>query len=127
MAATPEKRLARDYTLQALVNAVDGVREVLSGRGSTVYAFHIDANESDPSEAVTYREDAVGMTPAHMNFTSGVFDYGSWGDAFFMPRPCMLKADGTVDYYLDPDDYTKKIDGTTASDVGNTAYAGTTL
>lgn len=127
MAATPEKRLARDYTLQALVNAVDGVREVLSGRGSTVYAFHIDANESDPSEAVTYREDAVGMTPAHMNFTSGVFDYGSWGDAFFMPRPCMLKADSTVDYYLDPDDYTKKIDGTTASDVGNTAYAGNAM
>lgn len=126
MAATPEKRLARDYTLQALVNAVDGVREVLSGRGSTIYAFHIDANESDPSEAVTYLKDAVGMVPAKMNFTSGKFEWGSWQDAFFMPKPCMLNSDGTVDYYLDPDDYTKKEDGT-PSDVANTAYDGNAM
>jgi hypothetical protein len=35
----------------------------------------------------------------------------------------MVKTDGTVDYYLDPDDYTKKADGT-ASDVANTSYDG---
>ena len=38
----------------------------------------------------------------------------------------MLKYDGTVDYYLDPDDYTKKEDGT-ASDVANSAYAGNAM
>jgi hypothetical protein len=38
----------------------------------------------------------------------------------------MLKYDGTVDYYLDPNDYTKKVDGT-ASDVGNFAYGGNAM
>lgn len=38
----------------------------------------------------------------------------------------MLKADGTVDYYLDPDDYTKKADGT-ASDVTNMSYDGNAM
>ena len=61
-----------------------------------------------------------------MNYTTGAFNYGSWEDAFFMPRPCMLKSDGTVDYYLDPDDYTKKEDGT-ASDIANTAYDGNAM
>lgn len=81
-----------------------------------IYGFHIDSEESDPYACVTYLEDAVGMTPAHMNYATGEFDYGSWEDAFFMPKPCMLKYDGTVDYYLDPNDYSKKEDGT-ASDV----------
>lgn len=93
---------------------------------SVVYGFKINPSESDPSSAVTYLEDAVGMTPAKMNYTSGEFEYGSWEDAFFMPRPCMLKYDGTVDYYLDPTDYTKKKDGT-SSDVANTSYAGNAM
>ena len=91
-----------------------------------VYGFKINPSESDPSSAVTYLEDAVGMTPAKMNYTSGEFEYGSWENAFFMPRPCMLKYDGTVDYYLDPTDYTKKKDGT-SSDVANTSYAGNAM
>ena len=78
-----------------------------------IYGFHIDPSKSDPAEAVTYLEDAVGMTPAAMG--AEAFNYGDWADAFFMPRPCMLKFDGTVDYYLDPDDYTKKTDGTAAN------------
>ena len=89
-----------------------------------IYGFHVDPDESDPSDAVTYLMDAVGMEPAAMGTTA--FNYGSWKDAFFMPKPCMLKYDGTVDYYLDPNDYTKKVDGT-ASDVGNLAYGGNAM
>ena len=92
----------------------------------TLYGFHIDSDESDPFEAVTYLADAVGMKPAHMNYSTGKFNYGSWEDAFFMPRPCMLKYDGTVDYYLDPNDYSKKEDGT-ASDVLDFEYAGNAM
>ena len=40
--------------------------------------------------------------------TTEYFDYGDWANAFFMPKPCMLRSDGTVAYYLDPNDYTKK-------------------
>lgn len=92
-----------------------------------IYGFRIEDGESAPSAKVTYLADATWMTPAHMNYTTGKFDYGSWENAFFMPRPCMLKYDGTVDYYLDPNDYTKKEDGVTASDVGNTSYAGNAM
>ena len=79
----------------------------------TIYGYHVNPSESDPAAAVTYVEDAVGMTPAKMGSTS--FSYGSWGDAWFLPKPCVLKYDGTVDYYLDPNDYTKKTDGTAAT------------
>lgn len=94
--------------------------------GKKKYGFHINGSDSDPSKRVTYLADAVGMTPAKMNFTDGVFNYGSWGDAFFMPKPCMLKTDGTVDYYLDEDDYSKKADGT-ASDIANVDYDGNAM
>ena len=38
-------------------------------------------------------------------------------------KPAMVKADGTLDYWLDPTDYTKKADGT-ASDYNNESYSG---
>ena len=91
-----------------------------------IYGFHVNSAESDPSAAVTYLADAVGMTPAKMNFSTGVFDYGSWADVFFMPRPCMLRTNGTVAYYLNPNDYTKKADGT-ASDIANTSFDGNAM
>lgn len=89
-----------------------------------IYGIHINPNESDPSDAVTYLKDAVGMTPAAMGSTN--FNYGSWQDAFFMPRPCMLKFDGTVDYYLNPNDYSKKANGA-ASDVADSSYNGNAM
>jgi len=92
----------------------------------TIYGFHLNGNETDPYDKITYLKDAIGMTPAHMDFANDTFDYGSWENAFFMPRPCMVKNDGTVDYYLDPNDYSKKLDGT-ASDVSNTSYGGNAM
>lgn len=97
-----------------------------TGKSRKLYAFHISPSESDPASKVTYLEDAVGMTPAKMDYSTGKFNYGSWKDAFFMPKPCMVKSNGTVDYYLNPDDLTKKEDGT-ASDVSNTAYDGNAM
>lgn len=91
-----------------------------------IFAYRIAKNNSDPASRVEYLEDAAGLTPAHMDFARGTFDYGDWEGAFFMPRPCMLKADGTVDYYLNPEDYTKKVDGT-ASDIANEAYNGNAM
>lgn len=90
----------------------------------TIYGWHVNPDISDSSNAVTYLEDAIGMTPASMGSTT--FDYGSWENAFFMPKPCMLKSNGKVDYYLDPNDYTKKLDGT-ASDISNPNYDGNAM
>ena len=83
---------------------------LLQQKTAKVYGFHVNPNESDSSAAVTYLMDAVGMTPAKMGSTS--FDWGSWADAFFIPKPCMVKPDGTVDYYLNPNNYAQKLDGT---------------
>ena len=111
------------------VNEGDGLEEYPADIATIrtnhlVYGFHIDPDESDSYDAVTYLEDAVGMTPASMGTTS--FNYGSWKNVFFMPKPCMLKYDGTIDYYLDPDDYSKKADGT-ASDITDLSYGGNAM
>ncbi|MBP5163248.1 MAG: hypothetical protein ILP16_09780 [Spirochaetales bacterium] len=111
---------------KAKESLVAAINEIADG-GRHIYGFHISGTEGSPTARVTYLKDAVGMTPAKMNYVSGKFEYGSWEDAFFMPRPCMLKKNGTVDYYLDPDDYTKKEDGVTASDVASISYAGNAM
>ena len=78
-----------------------------------VYGFHIDSNNSSPSSSVTYIGDAVGMTPAYMDYTNDVFNYGSWGDIWFIKncKPCILNQDGTVSAYLNKNDYSKDIYG----------------
>lgn len=120
-------RLFTDLTGQEILSSLRDINETLGGtRGNTIYGFHVNANDSNPDSAVVYLRDAVGMTPAYMDYTNDVFNYGSWGDAFFLPRPCMLKSNGERDYYLDPTDYTKKADGT-ASDVANTSYDGNAM
>ncbi len=104
---------------------VDNLNETVFG-GDKIYGFHIDSTESDPYKCVTYLEDAINMVPAHMDYTTYKFDYGTWEKAFFMPKPCMLRYDGTVDYYLDPNDYSKREDGT-PSDVSNVNYEGNAM
>lgn len=94
---------------------------------SKTYGIRIAKNDSNPSTRVTYTDDAVGMTPAKMNF-GGSFDYGDWADAFFVKNnyPCMLNADGSVAYKLNPNDYTKRENGQ-ASDVSNTSFNGNAM
>ena len=91
-----------------------------------LYGFKINQAESDPANMITYIEDNEFFTPVSSNLSTHEFNYGDWKNAFFMPKPCMLKFDGTVDYYLDPDDYTKKADGG-ASDFANSAYEGNAM
>ncbi|MBR3624678.1 MAG: hypothetical protein IKN43_15170, partial [Selenomonadaceae bacterium] len=92
------------------------------------YGYRIKKSEGQPAARVEYLFDAVGLTPAKMNFTTGIFEYGDWGDKWFVTenKPLMLKNDGTVDYYLNPNNYEEKDDGT-ASDVSNTSYNGNAM
>lgn len=101
------------------------------------FAFHYSENDSDP-DSVTYPDGYSnsnwGSAPAHMDFSNNVFEYGAWNPdganasklSWLFPKPCMLAYDGTVSYYLDKDDYTKKTDGT-ASDVANTSFGGNAM
>lgn len=119
------EKLMLNSTGERIANALQSLVEIQRG-GGTIYGFHINGSESNPDSMVTYIEDAVGMIPAYMDYEAGTFNYGSWQNAFFIPKPCMVKYDGTVDYYLNPSDYTKKADGT-ASDIANTSYEGNAM
>lgn len=108
---------------------------MVSGRKNTIFAVHYSENNSSP-DSCTYPVgyDNYGWTPFSMNLSTGVPNYGSWDPngtnaslvKFLFPRSCMLKYDGTVDYYLNENDETKKYDGT-ASDVANTSYGGNAM
>ena len=93
------------------------------------YGVKINKLDSNPATRITYLYDAVGLTPAGMNYVAGTFDYGSWADLWFVKNnyPVMVKYDGTEDYKLLPTNYEFKEDGVTASDVANTAYAGNAM
>lgn len=121
------KPILLDETGQRMASALEAIAEGLDAKTHTVYGFHIDGGNSDPDSCVTYLRDAVGLTPASMDFDNDTFDYGSWADAFFMPKPCMLKYNGEVDYYLDPDNYAYQEDGVTASDVADSTYDGNAM
>lgn len=110
--------------VSAMSNVVQG-----KPRAYIAYAFHLSQSESNPDSMITYPEgydNSEFDDPAYMDFTAGTFHWGNWADAFFIPRSCMLKYDGTVDYYLDENDETKKEDGS-ASDVANTSYGGNAM
>ena len=92
------------------------------------YGVKIRKGDINPITRVTYLYDAVGMTPAHMDFSRGVFDFGGWADIWFVKNnyPCMLKYDGTEDYKLNPNNYALKADGA-PSDIANMDYAGNAM
>lgn len=108
---------------KVIAGKINEIMEIIKDK-TIIYGWSVNPNESNPATAVEYLADAVGKTPAAMGST--VFSYGGWANAFFMPKPCMLKFDGTVDYYLDPNDYSKKLDGE-ASDIGNLSYGGNAM
>lgn len=92
------------------------------------YGYCINKSESDPYERVEYLYDAANLSPAYMDFENNVFNYGDWENSWFITdnKPCMLKYDGTVDHYLNPNDYTLKKDGTN-SDIANPHYNGNAM
>ena len=106
----------------------------------TIFAVHYSETNSDPSSCdYPAGYDNSNWTPMYVDLNSENSTYtkpvyNSWNPAgvnsnklsWLFPKSCMLKYDGTVDYYLDEDDESKKADGTT-SDYNNTSYAGNAM
>lgn len=93
-----------------------------------LFAFKIDGTVSDPAKMITYLEENKDFTPAKMNYNTNQFDWGSWdSNEFFIPRPCMLKYDGTVDYYLNENNYSLRADTGEDSDISNPNYEGNAM
>ena len=73
---------------------------------SKTYTVEIDLSNSNPLSSVTYLDDAIGMTKGSSNWDNEII--------FKDIKPCVFK-DGSVVYYLDKTDCTKKVDGSTAN------------
>lgn len=93
-----------------------------------LYEFRVATSVSDPITRVEYLNETGEYTPAAMDYINGVFDYGSWENAFFIRnlKPVMLYYTGKVAYELDPNDYTKRADGTD-SEVADTSFQGNAM
>ena len=115
------------YTTQGVYNRNPENRVKYSPTGAHyIYGYDLDTANADPDSRVTYPSDVDNemFEPAKMNFTGttaeGTFSYGDWpstpGEGF-MPRPCMFNwVNKNKTYYLDPNDYTKKLKDGTPSD-----------
>lgn len=85
-----------------------------------MYGFDLDTLDPEPSTRVTYPSDVDNtyFNSAYMDYNTSTFNYGDWNiepGKDFMPRPCVLSNAGKVQYYLNPNDYTKKEDGSAAN------------
>lgn len=119
------------YTAKTIPNIttkkVQVVASVVTPDPYDYYGIILHEYVSNPSTArVEYIGKNMNFTPMSANFNNGEVNYGSWGT---MPtivhnKPAMVKTDGTFDYWLDEDDYTKREDGVTSSDVDNLDYDG---
>ena len=120
------------YTSTGAYNRSEANRTSVTPKNRNyLFGYDLVKATSSPTGRVTYPSDVdnAAFTPAAMNFSTGKFNYGGW--AFdpgenFMPRPCMLTYAGVVDHYLNPNDYTKKVDGA-ASKVSDTSFGGNAM
>lgn len=125
---TPYTFAAFSYSDQGMVNRNLANQITATPQAYILLGFKINKNDSNPATRITYTEMAVGHTPAKVNLSTGEFSYGDFGGYWFVTenKPYMVRSNGQAAYELDPDDYTKKKDGS-ASDISNTSFDGNAM
>ena len=92
-----------------------------------IYGFKRQRSNANYSTRITYTDESVGFTPVTVDLSAQTQDLGSWQDFIEkIARPVMLKYNGLVDYELDHDDTSKKLDGSD-SDISNVDYGGNAM
>lgn len=79
-----------------------------------IYGIKIDPSNPDPVKSVTYTDDALGFIPLKVDQITGDCNYGSWKnfiDNILGITPCLLKKDGSLISYLNPNNYNQTKDG----------------
>lgn len=101
---------------------LDKIYDIVSSDG--IYGFIEHNDILSPSQRIEYIGMNKDYTPIAITMGGG-YSLNSWADFPWLKanKPYMVKADGTPDYRLNENDYTKKEDGTD-SDVSNTSYDG---
>lgn len=118
--------IAEQETLLEVQEQVEKLVRNLVPDDAPIYGMVIhEASDLNPSTRVEYLGANKDFTPMSMNMSTHAMNYGSWADWDWLKAnvPVMCNWDGGIDYFLDPDDYTKKADGTN-SDAANIDYAG---
>lgn len=121
--------VASQETLLDVKKNTDKLVRNLIPTDTPVYGMVIhEASDLNPATRVEYIGENKDYKPMSMNMETHAMDYGSWADWEWLKTnvPVMCGWDGEIKYYLDPDDYTKKVDGS-ASDVSNVNYAGNAM
>lgn len=97
-------------------------------RAYILYGYKRAKADSNTETRIIATDMAVGMGKVTLNAETGVLDLKEWVNAWFVRdnKAVMQKYNGTIDYELNPDDYTQKKDGG-ASDVTNTSYEGNAM
>lgn len=88
------------------------------------YGFIIDQTNDDiVIEYVGINKD---YSPAYMDYSTGVFNYGSWNDAFFIQntKPCIVLNTGAVYHYLNKNNYFANVNNVSVENYvkGNNGY-----
>lgn len=89
------------------------------------YGFVEHMDILSPANRIEYTCRNRNFTPMSIDLVNHTTNYGSWINfpSLLENKPYMVKPTGVADYQLNPNDYTKKLDGS-ESDVANTAYDG---
>lgn len=114
----------REKADTALQNEIDELDRLIDKH---VYGFKREIANSNYLTRITYTDEAVGKKPVTVNLTEQTQDLGSWGDFINkVARPVMVTYGGFVNYELDHNDTTKKLDGS-PSDIDNLEYKGNAM
>lgn len=90
-----------------------------------IFGFIEHCDTLDPATRIEYIGANKNFSAIAIDKSTGAFSLNDWESFPWLVdnKPWMVNRDGTGDYPLNENDYTKKLDGS-ASDVANTSYAG---
>lgn len=93
-----------------------------------IWGFDQNFSDKNPSTTITYPNDVenANYKPMMTNEGNGETTAGDWLSflqEILKNYPFMVKKSGEADYQIDPDNYTKKLEGET-SDYNNLTYSG---
>ena len=121
-----ESPILLDSTGQEIITSLDRIASAINSIGKEVYGFIEHMGVRSPGKRIEYTDkNAAYNSVLTVDKTNHTYSLGDWANFPILKenKPYMVKPDGTPDYRLDEEDYTKKLDGT-ASDVDNASYAG---
>lgn len=112
------------YSDQGVFNYEENIKSCVTNDEWTM-TYSQNMADYNPSSTISYSGTNKDFSAAMTNTTVGTLTLGTWSIWSWLQKvkPFMVLKNGKADYQLDPNDLTKKADGT-PSDITNTSYNG---